>query len=226
MLSHYQKLPRARCGSHLLRLLCAGVLFAAVSLGTSMAIAAEKKPATNYPALPFVSDYGGPFVLADQSGQTVTNKDFLGHFTIIYFGYTNCADICPLALHAIGTALNDMGKLGKLITPLFINLDTSNNSVGDLKQYVEYFHPRFVGLTGTVRQIRAAASAYRVRYRPFNDKDGTPLIVHSGKIFFLNPDGEVIAYFPHEASVKWLVAAMTKYMQAGKEAKSSAGAMR
>jgi len=202
------------------------VSFAAVLFGTGIVFAAESEKAVTYPALPFVSDYGGAFTLTDQTGRVVTDKDFLGRFVILYFGYTNCADICPLALHAIGTALADMGEQSERITPLFVNLDTSNNSVGDLKQYVEYFHPRFVGLTGTVRQIRVAASAYRIRYRPFKDKDGTPLIVHSGKIFFLGPDGKVLAYFPHEAPVEWLVQAMTRHMQAGKEAKSSAGAIR
>jgi protein SCO1/2 len=220
------KVKRARCGLSAWRQLFAGVLVAAVALGTGIAFAAEKKDAVVYPALPFVSDYGGAFTLIDQNGQIFTDKDLLGHFSILYFGYTSCADICPVALHAIGTALTDMGEQGEKITPLFVNLDTSNNSAGDLKLYVDYFHPRFVGLTGTVRQLRAAASAYRIRYRPFKDKDGTPLIVHSGKIFFLGPEGKVLAYFPHEAPVEWLVQAMTRHMQADKEAKSSVGAIR
>jgi cytochrome oxidase Cu insertion factor (SCO1/SenC/PrrC family) len=220
------KVKRARCGLSAWRQLFAGVLVAAVTLGTGIAFAAEKKDAVVYPALPFVSDYGGAFTLTDQNGQIFTDKDLLGHFSILYFGYTSCADICPMALHTIGTALTDMGVKGKGITPLFVNLDTNNNSAGDLKLYVDYFHPRFVGLTGTVRQIRAAASAYRIRYRPFKDKDGTPLIVHSGKIFFLGPEGKVLAYFPHEAPVEWLVQAMSQYMQAGKEARSSVGAIR
>jgi len=226
MFSHSRNVHNTKYGSSAWRLICSAVIFASVLLGTGIAHEVEKKDAVVYPALPFVSDYGGPFTLIDPTGRTVTDKDFHGRFVILYFGYTSCADICPLALHAIGTALTDMGEQGEKITPLFVNLDTSNNSVGDLKQYVEYFHPRFVGLTGTVRQIRAAASAYRIRYRPFKDKDGTPLIVHSGKIFFLGPDGNVLAYFPHEAPVEWLVQAMTRHMQAGKEARSSVGAIR
>jgi cytochrome oxidase Cu insertion factor (SCO1/SenC/PrrC family) len=209
-----------------LRQLCLWVSIASILSGATLAFASEKKGAATYPALPFVSDYGGTFTLTDQTGQIVTDRDLLGHFTILYFGYTYCADICPMALHTIGTALTDMGEKGEAITPLFVNLDTSNNSLGDLKLYVEYFHPRLVGLTGTVQQIRAAASAYRIRYRPFKDKDGTPLIVHSGKIFFLGPDGKVLAYFPHEAPVEWLVQTMTQYMQKHKGIKPSAGSIR
>lgn len=219
-------MKRASCGLSALWQFFAGLFVAVFLLGANISFAAEQKDAVTYPALPFVSDYGGTFTLTDQNGQIFTDKDLLGHFSILYFGYTSCADICPVALHAIGTALTDMGERGEKIMPLFINLDTNNNSAGDLKQYVDYFHPRFVGLTGTVRQIRAAASAYRIRYRPFKDKDGTPLIVHSGKIFFLGPDGKVLAYFPHEAPVEWLVQAMSQYMQVGKESKSSTGAIR
>lgn len=226
MFTSNKKVKRASCGLPALWQFFAGLFVAVFLLGANISFAAEQKDAVTYPALPFVSDYGGTFTLTDQNGQIFTDKDLLGHFSILYFGYTSCADICPVALHAIGTALTDMGERGEKITPLFINLDTNNNSAGDLKQYVDYFHPRFVGLTGTVRQIRAAASAYRIRYRPFKDKDGTPLIVHSGKIFFLGPDGKVLAYFPHEAPVEWLVQAMSQYMQVGKESKSSTGAIR
>lgn len=226
MFTSNKKVKHASCGLPALWQFFVGLFVAVFLLGANISFAAEQKDAVTYPALPFVSDYGGTFTLTDQNGQIFTDKDLLGHFSILYFGYTSCADICPVALHAIGTALTDMGERGEKITPLFINLDTNNNSAGDLKQYVDYFHPRFVGLTGTVRQIRAAASAYRIRYRPFKDKDGTPLIVHSGKIFFLGPDGKVLAYFPHEAPVEWLVQAMSQYMQVGKESKSSTGAIR
>ncbi len=226
MFTRNKNVKYARYRLPALRQLCLWVAIAAILSGATLAFAAEKKDVATYPALPFVSDYGGTFTLTDQTGRIVTDRDLFGQFTILYFGYTNCADICPMALHTIGTALTDMGEMGERITPLFVNLDTSNNSLGDLKLYVEYFHPRLVGLTGTVQQIRAAASAYRIRYRPFKDKDGTPLIVHSGKIFFLGPKGKVLAYFPHEAPVEWLVQAMTQHMQAGKEAKSSTGAIR
>ena len=226
MITRNQKVKHARYRLPAFRQLCLWTLIAAILSGATISFAAEQKDAITYPALPFVSDYGGAFRLTDQTGRIVTDRDLLGHFSILYFGYTNCADICPMALHTIGTTLTDMGEMGKRITPLFVNLDTSNNSLEDLKLYVEYFHPRLVGLTGTVQQIRASASAYRIRYRPFMDKDGTPLIVHSGKIFFLGPDGKVLAYFPHEAPVEWLVQAMSQHMEAAKEAKSSTGAIR
>jgi protein SCO1/2 len=226
MFKKNRKLELARYGLSAWGRLWAGVSFAVVLLGTGIVLAHEKKNVAAYPSLPFVSDYGGTFTLTDHTGRIFTDKDLLGHFTIMYFGYTSCADICPIALHTIGTALTDMGEKGKEIAPLFVNLDTNNNSASDLKLYVDYFHPRFVGLTGTVQQIRAAASAFRIRYRPFKDKDGTPLIVHSGKIFFLGPEGKVLAYFPHEAPVEWLVQAMSQYIQKGKDAKSSAGAIR
>lgn len=177
-----------------------GVLaFGAILLWASVGVAAESIKATQYPPLPFRSQYGGPFTLTTHTGEVVTNKYFSGKHFLLYFGYTQCADVCPIALHTIGNALRRMGPISDQVTPLFVNLDPKRTSLEDLKTYVRYFHPRFVGLTGTDAQIRAAANAYRVRYRSVIRDDGRREIVHSGKIFFVGPDGNVAAYFPHEA---------------------------
>ena len=196
------------------------MIFLIFLLSSSIAFSAKQQNAVRYPTLPFVSDFGGSFELKNLAGKTVTDKDFHGKFVIMYFGYSNCADICPLALYAIGTALTDMGALGEKITPLFVNLDTENATADDLKQYVEYFHPRFIALTGTAQQTRNAASSYRIQYRSYKAKDGKPLIVHSGKIFLLGPNGKPLAYFPHEAPVEWLVQSLTQHLRENKKAVS------
>ncbi len=144
----------------------------------------------------------------------MSNKDFLGQYVILYFGYTDCADICPLTLLSVATTLEDLGPIGKEITPLFVNLDPTRFSLEDLEQYVHYFHPRFMGLTGTPEQVRTTASAYLVRYRNVTESDGTRVVIHSGMIFFLGKDGRVVAYFPHDASVEWMVTAMKEQILA------------
>ncbi len=169
---------------------------------------------TKYPPLPFVSDYGGPFELTDHTGKRVSNKDFLGQYVILYFGYTDCADICPLALLSVATTLDELGPIGKEITPLFVNLDPKRFSLEDLEQYVHYFHPSFIGLTGTLEQIHAAASTYLVRYRNVTEPDGTRVVIHSGMIFFLGKDGRVVAYFPHDAPVEWMATGMKEHILA------------
>lgn len=102
-----------------------------------------------YPTLPFSSDIGGSFKLTDHTGRVVTDKDFRGQYVILYFGYTDCAAICPLALHSIGRALKQTAPLSDRIIPVFIDLGHDKNSLEGMEQYVHFFHPRFIGLTGS-----------------------------------------------------------------------------
>jgi len=162
--------------------------------------------------LPFSSDFGGPFELIDHNGLTVSDEDYLGRYVILYFGYTNCADTCPTALHAIGQALIKLGADAENITPLFVNLDLERESLQQLQQYAQYFHPSFIGLTGSERALAMAAGAYGIRYRYARAEDGSTLMVHSGKIFLLAPSGEVLEYFPHEASAEWLTAGFARHV--------------
>jgi cytochrome oxidase Cu insertion factor (SCO1/SenC/PrrC family) len=201
-------------GKNLLRPGCAWVSalsLLVVSLATSGESVGDATDQT-YPALPFSSDFGGHFKLTDHTGKQVTDKDFLGGYVILYFGYTNCPDVCPAALYTIGQALEALGPEADKIVPLFVNLDLEQDSLEQLQQYVHFFHPRFVGLVGSERSVAMAAGSYGIRYRYAKNEDGTTQMIHSGKIFFLGPNGKVLAYFPHEASVDWLVTALTGYL--------------
>ena len=66
---------------------------------------------------------GGSFSLINQYGKKVTDKDFLGGYSLIFFGYTYCPDVCPTALTSVSDALNKLGERGKKITPIFITID-------------------------------------------------------------------------------------------------------
>jgi cytochrome oxidase Cu insertion factor (SCO1/SenC/PrrC family) len=168
-----------------------------------------------YPALPFSSDFGGSFKLTDHTGRVVTDGDFHGKYVILYFGYTDCPDICPLALSSIAQSLNRLEPDYSRITPLFVNLDPAKDSLENLEQYVHYFHPNFIGLTGSERAISLAAGSYGIRYRYVKNDDGTMVMEHSGKIFFIGPDGDVLTYFPHEASVDWMATVMDRHLRDG-----------
>jgi protein SCO1/2 len=183
-----------------------------------VSLMASGEPAANdqvdqvYPTLPFSSDFGGPFKLMDHTGKQVSDHDFFGGYVILYFGYTNCPDVCPAALHTIGQALVALGPEADKITPLFVNLDLERQSLEQLQQYVHFFHPRFIGLIGSERSVAMAAGSYGIRYRYAKNEDGSTQMIHSGKIFFLGPKGKVLTYFPHEASVDWLVTVMRSYL--------------
>ena len=195
------------------------VIFAMLLAPSTFAVAHKTTNSNHvYPPLPFASEYGGTFKLTAHDGKVVTQKDFNGKYFILYFGYTECSDTCPTALLTISRALQQLGSIGESITPLFVNLDEKRMSLEKLKKYVRYFHPRFIGMTGTAAQIRTAAAGYRIRYRAVIGKDGARSVVHSGKIFFIGPGGKVIAYYPHEAPPSWLVTSIRSRLKTGTDA--------
>jgi protein SCO1/2 len=160
------------------------------------------------PTLPMHSDFGGPFQLIDNSGNTFTHENLLGHYSLLYFGYTSCTDICPVALSTMELSLNAINAPDGLIIPYLVNLDAERDSLAELSKYVGYFHKDLVGLTGTDEQLRAVAGAYTVRYKHVHNDDGEQKTVHSGMMFLLNPSGKAVAILPHEVSQDWLTATL------------------
>ncbi|PZP86007.1 MAG: SCO family protein [Azospirillum brasilense] len=142
---------------------------------------------------------GGPFSLTAPDGSTVTDRDLRGKYALVYFGFTHCPDICPTSLLLMQNALDQLGAKGKKVTPVFITLDPERDTPEIVGNYVSNFGDRFVGLTGTPEQIRAAADAYKVYYSKVEDENSALgyIIDHSGFMFLMDPDGKYVTHFPH-----------------------------
>ena len=143
---------------------------------------------------------GGSFSLINQYGKKVTDKDFLGGYSLIFFGYTYCPDVCPTALTSVSDALNKLGELGEKITPIFITIDPIRDTVDHLKEYASFFHPRLVALTGTEGEIKAVAKKYRVYYAKAKENKEDPedyLMDHSAITYLMGPNGKFVAHFSH-----------------------------
>jgi cytochrome oxidase Cu insertion factor (SCO1/SenC/PrrC family) len=147
------------------------------------------------------ADIGGPFTLTDQDGRTVTDKDFRGRWLLVYFGFTYCPDVCPTSLARNGDAIELLGAKGEKITPVLISVDPGRDTPEAMKDYVKFFHPRTVGLTGTREQVAAVAREYRVYSVKVEKKDSpTYVIDHSTFTYLIDPDGRFVQFFRHEAS--------------------------
>ena len=131
-------------------------------------------------------DIGGPFSLVDHEGRPVTQDSFKGRFMLVYFGYTFCPDICPTTLTEMGGALDILGEAGTPVTPVFITVDPERDRPEPLKEYLAFFHPRLVGLTGTPKQVAAAAKAYKV----FSAKAAAPEHEHEHQPGYKHDDEE------------------------------------
>jgi protein SCO1/2 len=148
---------------------------------------------------------GGPFTLIDQDGRRRTDADFRGKLLLIYFGYTYCTDICPTDLQTISTAIDRLGPAGESVQPLFITVDPEHDTPEAIKLYVSLFHPRLVGLTGSLKQIKTIARAYKVYYAKNEEsKKSESVIDHSGFIFLVGRDG-YLGFFPPGTSAERII---------------------
>ena len=145
---------------------------------------------------------GGPFTLTDHTGKRVTDQDFRGKLLLVFFGFTNCPDVCPTALQVMAAALDKLGPNAARITPVLISVDPAHDTPAVLATYVASFHPRLVGLTGSQAEIDAVAKAYRVYIKKVPDPKSTAgyTIDHSSIIYVIGPDGAYRSHFTHANS--------------------------
>ena len=157
---------------------------------------------------------GGPFALTDQDGKRVTDKDFRGRYTLVFFGFTMCPDVCPSALQVMAAALEKLGAKGQQLTPVFMTVDPERDTPAQLAGYVKSFHPRLVGLTGTPAEIETVTKAYRVYVKKVPDPKSSAgyTFDHSAIIYLMGPDGAYLAHFTHATSVDAMAERLSKLL--------------
>ena len=156
---------------------------------------------------------GGPFTLIDQDGRPRTDADFRGKLLLVYFGYTYCTDICPTDLQAISTTIDKLGPAGESVQPLFITVDPEHDTPEAIKLYVALFHPRLVGLTGSEKQLKAVARAYKVYYaKNEQSKKSDSVIDHSGFVFLVGRDGKYLGFFPPGTSEDRMIDSLQSHL--------------
>lgn len=157
--------------------------------------------------------FGGPYTLVTHMGEEVTDQTFSGRYQLIYFGFTFCPAICPTELAKMTQALNGLGDKGEDITPLFISVDPERDTVEVMKGYVKLFHPRLIGLTGTVEQVEVVKKSYKVYAAKVEDPAMTEYTVdHSSYIYFMDPQGRLLSLFKTDDTADSMVKDMRKWL--------------
>lgn len=141
---------------------------------------------------------GGPFSLTDQNGKMRSYAEFNGKYRIVYFGYTNCPDICTPDMQHLMAGLTQFEKAQPALTgkvqPIFITVDPKRDTPPVLKLFVSAFHPRLIGLTGSEDEIAATAKSFAVHYeRVEGSSPETYLMSHSQTPYLMDPDGKPLA---------------------------------
>jgi protein SCO1/2 len=179
------------------------------------------------------ADIGGDFELIDsKNGKTFHSDALKGGFSLLYFGFTHCPDVCPDELEKIASAIDLVDKEMKEsplkpVTPVFITLDPERDGVKQVASYVKEFHPRMIGLTGSTESIAKVTKSYRVYFtkagvgemtnNTSNTKDDDYLIDHSIITYLLDPKGEFVTFYGKNYTDRAMADSMLSIMKSYSE---------
>jgi protein SCO1/2 len=146
---------------------------------------------------------GGPFQLTDTTGRTVNQDILKGKWSVVFFGYTHCPDICPTTMFAMGQVEPLLGPAASQVQTVFITVDPARDTVPQLAAYVTNpaFPKRLVGLTGSPAQVDQAAKAYRVFYQKAGPTAGEGgedyAVAHASYSYLMTPKGRFACVLPY-----------------------------
>lgn len=148
----------------------------------------------------------------------MTDASFRGKYSLLYFGFTHCPDICPNELVRIGDVLDTLeAENCPEVVPLFVTVDPKRDTIAQMQAYKADFHPKFKMLTGTRDQVADITKAYRVYFSKADeneDDDDDYLVDHSIVMYLVGPDGEFLDFFTQAARVDDIAAKIKTYFKA------------
>ena len=154
---------------------------------------------------------GGPFELVSHDGAPITEKDLRGKPFLVFFGFTNCPDVCPTALREISDIFTTLGA-DKKIAALFITVDPERDTAASLKDYVSNFDKRIIGVTGPRPAIDATLKSYRVYARKIPGERGDYSMDHSTVIYLMDKQGRFVNGFNINRPAKDAAAELLRYL--------------
>jgi len=139
----------------------------------------------------------GSFVLTNTDGE---QYDFVaeteGKLTLLYFGYLNCPDICPVHLAQIAEVFDQVPEIARDAEVVFVSVDPGRDSLSEIRDFLDRFDTRFVGLTGTDDELVAAQKAVEVPVATLAGEGDDYTVDHAGWVIAYGPDGRNHAIYP------------------------------
>ena len=190
----------------------ARLLFLALAL---LLAGCDSKPQFANADLTF-ADFGKDFALTDHTGKPRTLADFRGKAVVIFFGYTQCPDVCPTTMTGMAEAMKLLGADAAKVQVLFISVDPERDTQELLAQYVPVFNPGFLGLYADAQTIARTAQDFRVFYKKQPGSTPTTYTVdHTAGSYVYDPQGKLRLYIKHGEKPD-LIAKDLKLLIAGK----------
>ena len=148
------------------------------------------------------ASFGKDFKLSDHNGVIRSLTDFRSKVVVLFFGYTNCPDICPSIMGKLSSAIKNLGNDSKHVQVLFISVDPEHDTPSLLKQYVSTFNPTFLGLSGDLQTTRNIAKEFKIA---FQKQTGTTqdsyIMDHSTGIYIFDPKGRLRLYVNSDTDI-------------------------
>jgi protein SCO1/2 len=188
-----------------------GVLaVASIAIGLWAGMQGKPKAPSGY------ADLGGEFTLMSDAGP-VSLSDFRGKVVPIYFGFTHCPDVCITSLSAISAALKQLDETERQqVQPIFITIDPERDDPARVNEYATYFHPSFVGLSGSLEEITEVAKKHFVIFEkvPMEDSEMKYTMDHSSIVYVVGRDGVIKKLIHHGESPKEIAGALKEVLAA------------
>ena len=154
---------------------------------------------------------GSDFSLKDMNNNTITQKSFNGPLTAIFFGFTNCPDVCPMTLNKMDIVLDKLGNKKKDIKVFFISVDPERDTPEVVKDYLSNFDNKFIGITGDPEKIFLLYKSWGVMSKKIFLDNGEYNIDHSTPVILLK-NGEYISMISHRDDIKKSIKILKKYL--------------
>ncbi|MFV0277898.1 MAG: SCO family protein [Parahaliea sp.] len=139
----------------------------------------------------------GDFALVDHRGQPFTPERLQGHWTLVFFGFTHCPDICPTTMSFLNRLMGELKgtEAGDDTRVVMVSVDPARDTPERLAEYVPYFNPGFVGVTGEFLDIHRFATALNTPFRKVPGQDENYQVDHSANVVLINPRGDYHGFF-------------------------------
>ncbi|MGB3450459.1 MAG: SCO family protein [Giesbergeria sp.] len=152
-------------------------------------------------------DYARDFPLPDHNGQPRSIKDFNGKVVVVFFGYTQCPDVCPTTMQEMAEVKRMLGKDGDRLQAIFVTVDPERDTADMLKAYMGNFDPSFLALRGTPEQTAAVAKDFKIYYKKVDGKTPTSYTMdHSAGSYIYDTQGRLRVYYRYGSGVEALAA--------------------
>jgi protein SCO1 len=178
----------------------------ALAAGTASLIAACSPSKPQFKSIDLTgADYARDFQLTDHNGQPRSLKDFRGKLVVVFFGYTQCPDVCPTSMAELAQAKKLLGADGEKVQGLFITVDPERDTPEVLKGYMANFDPGFLALRGTPEQLAAVAKEYKIYFKKADGKTPTSYTMdHSAASYVYDTQGRLRLYTRYNSGAEAL----------------------